>query len=75
MVHYTLESHEEVSIATSQGAVVMLAQEEYESMQETLRLLNDKKSLSALLESHNHRDEHTQSPSYTILEAFDDLQD
>jgi len=75
MVHYTLESHEEVSIATSQGAVVMLAQEEYESMQETLRLLNDKKSLSALLESHKHRDDNTQPTSYTVLEAFDDLQD
>ena len=75
MVHHALESHEEVSIATSQGAVVILAQDEYESMQETLRLLNDKKSLSALLESHKHRDEHTQPPSYTVLEAFDDLQD
>ena len=74
MVHYTLESHEEVSIATSQGAVVMLAQDEYESMQETLRLLNDKKSLSALLESHRDRDKDIKSTSYTLLEAFDDLQ-
>jgi len=63
MVHHTLESHEEVSIATSRGAVVMLAQDDYEGMQETLRLLNDKKSLSALLESHKHRDEHTQPMS------------
>jgi len=34
----------------------MLSQDEYNSMQKTLRLLNDKKSLSALLESHNDRD-------------------
>ena len=75
MLHHTLESHEEVSIATSEGAVVMLAQDDYNSIQETLRLLSDKKSLSALLESHKHRDEHTQATSYTVLEAFDDLQD
>jgi len=75
IVHYALESHEEVSIATSKGAVVMLAQDEYESMQETLRLLNDKRSLSALLESHKHRDDNTEATSYTISEVFNDLQD
>jgi len=75
MVHHALETHEEVSIVTSQGAVVILAQDEYDSMKETLRLLHDKKSLSALLESHKHRDNHTPSTSCTVLEAFNDLQD
>jgi len=75
MIDHTLKSHEEVSIATSQGAVIMLAQEEYNNIQETLRLLYDKKSLSALLESHKNRDNNIKPISFSILEAFDDLQD
>ena len=75
MLHHTLVSHEEVSIATSGGAVVMLAQDEYDSMKETLRLLSDKKSLSALLDSHNHRDNGIESIGYTIAEVFHDIQD
>lgn len=75
MLHYTLESHEEVSISTSKGAVVMLAQDEYDSMIETLRLLSDKKSLSALLDSHNDRDKGLVPKGYSMTEAFDDIQD
>ena len=56
MLHHAIESHEEVSIATPKGAVIMLAEDEYNSMKETLRLLSDKKSLSALLASHDERD-------------------
>ncbi len=75
MLYDTLESHEEVSISTSKGAVIMLSQDEYNSMQETLRLLNDKKSLSALLESYNDRDNDRLSTSYSVLEVFNDIQD
>lgn len=75
MLYHTLESHEEVSIATSKGAVIMLSQDEYNSMQETLRLLNDKKSLSALLASHDDRDNDRPSTSYSISEVFNDIQD
>jgi len=74
MLYHTLESHEEVSIATSKGAVIMLSQEDYNSMQETLRLLNDKKSLSALLDSHRARDEDKLPRSYAISEVFNDIQ-
>jgi len=55
-INYTLNTHDEVNIASSNGAIVMIAQDEYESMQETLRLLADKKSLKALLEGHDCRD-------------------
>ncbi len=75
IVYHTLKSHEEVSIASDKGTVVMLAQEDYESMQETLRLLGDKKSLKALLDSHQQRDNNEPLKSYSVAEVFCDLQD
>jgi len=73
MLYHTLTSNEEVSIATTKGSVIMISQEQYDSMQETLRLLSDKKSLSALLDSHNKRDENLQIDSYSVSEVFNDL--
>jgi len=42
-INYTLDTHEEVNIASSNGVIIMIPQIDYESMQETLRLLSDKK--------------------------------
>jgi len=75
MINYTLDSHEEVAIASSRGAVVMIAQEDYNAMQETLRLLSDKKSLMALLDGHNQRERGEKMKSYSLSEVFSDLQD
>jgi PHD/YefM family antitoxin component YafN of YafNO toxin-antitoxin module len=72
-INYTLSSKEEINIATDNGAVVMLPQEEYESMLETLRLISDKKSLKALLESHAIRDDGKEPKAYSISEVFGDL--
>ncbi len=66
IVYNMLLSNEEVSIVSDKGAVVMLTQKDYESMQETLRLLSDKKSLKALLDAHQKRD--------SVTEVFSDLQ-
>ena len=74
IVYHTLLSHEEVSIVSDKGAVVMLTQEDYESMQETLRLLGDKKSLKALLDAHQQRDTDKPLKSYDVTEVFSDLQ-
>ncbi len=75
MIKDTLHNKEAITIATEDGAVTILPQEEYESMQETLNLLMDKKSLNALLTSHHDRDAGYVSESYTVEDIFDDLQD
>ncbi len=62
-INYSLDNHEEINIATSKGAVVIIPQDDYESMQETLRLLQDTKSLKALLDSHNNRDNNIKNES------------
>jgi len=75
MVYHALDSSEEITIASNRGAVVMIAQDDYNAMQETLRLLSDKKSLKALLDSHQVRDNGELIKSYSVLEVFNDLQD
>ena len=74
MVYHALDSSEEITIASNRGAVVMIAQDDYNSMQETLRLLQDKKSLKALLHSHQLRDNGEAIKSYSVSEVFSDLQ-
>lgn len=73
VLYHAIKSNEEVSISTPKGAVILMPQDEYESMQETLRLLNDKKSLKALLDSHQQRDNHEPLKSYTLEEVFSDI--
>lgn len=72
-INYSLSTHEEVNIASSNGAIVMIPQEDYESMQETLRLLADKKSLKALLDSHYARDKNIIQKTYNVEDVFSDL--
>ncbi|MBC8486249.1 MAG: hypothetical protein H8D45_09455 [Bacteroidetes bacterium] len=68
----TINNQEETIIATENGAVVMIDQENWEGMIETLRLLNDKKSLSALLEGHKKRMEN-KVKGKTTDQVFHDL--
>ena len=65
---------EKAAIVSDNGTVFLISQEEFESMQETLRLLSDKRSLNALLEGHSRREtgQLIDSPS---IELFHDLQD
>ncbi len=72
-INYTLETHEEISISSTNGAIIMISQDDYESMQETLRLLADKKSLRALLDGHNSRDLNQAIQSYSVEEVFSDI--
>lgn len=72
-INYSLQTHEEVNIASENGSIVMLPQEDYESMMETLRLLSDKKSFKALINSHAARDKKEEPKSYTVAEVFSDL--
>jgi len=72
-INYSLETKEEINIASDNGAVVLLPQEDYESMLEALRLISDKKSLKALLESHSIRDKGDEPKAYSVDEVFGDL--
>jgi len=72
-INYTLTTHEEINISSTNGAIIMIPQNDYESMQETLRLLSDKKSLNALLNGHNARDKEILPKTYSVEEVFSDI--
>ena len=72
-IYHTIKSNEEVSISTPKGTVIMVEQNNYEAMQETLRLLSDTKSLKALLDAHELRDNSKPLQSYSVDEVFSDL--
>jgi len=73
LVHGTLVNCEETVIVSDTGAVVMIDQNEWENMKETLKLLHDKKALKALLEGHKERDREKVPDSVSVEEAFYDL--
>ena len=68
-------SHEAAGIVSDSGAVVLIPQEEFESMQEMLRLVGDQRSLSALLAGHAQRDAGRQPEVPSTEQIFHDLQD
>lgn len=47
----TIQTEEETVIVTDEGSVVLVEQDNWNSMVETLRLLQDKRSLTSLLQS------------------------
>ena len=73
IINYSLTTHDEVNIASDKGAVIIIPQEDYEAMQETLRLLSDKQSLKALLDGHEARKKGKKIKSYTVKDVFSDL--
>jgi PHD/YefM family antitoxin component YafN of YafNO toxin-antitoxin module len=73
LIRDTVNNREETIIVSDNGAVVLIEQQEWENMQETLRLLQDKTSLKALLEGHRVRDMGNVPESVSIEEAFYDL--
>jgi PHD/YefM family antitoxin component YafN of YafNO toxin-antitoxin module len=73
LIRHTLDNCEETIIVSDKGAVVMIDQDEWEKMKETLRLFCDKKSLNALLEGHRIRESGNTPDSVSIEEAFRDL--
>lgn len=55
IVNDTIENNEETAIVSDDGSVVMINQNEWENIKETLNLLNDEKALKALLDGHGDR--------------------
>ena len=56
IIQNTIRDHDETIIASREGSVVVIDESEWSNIKETLRLLSDKESLTALLESHAIRD-------------------
>jgi len=73
IIKYSLQSHDEIHIASDEGSVVIIPEKDYETMKETLSLLSDKKSLTALLDGHKNRDDTIKQKSYSIEEVFSDI--
>jgi len=69
----TIHDHDETVISSKEGAVVVLDESEWSNIKETLRLLSDKESLAALLESHAIRDRGEKAEGLTPDEAFKDV--
>ena len=65
-----IKDKEETIIATNEGSVVILDESEWSDMKETLRLLSDKDSLAALIESHAIRDKGGRPGGIDPEEAF-----
>ena len=61
---------DETVIATNEGSVVVLDEREWSHIKETLRLLSDKDSLSALIASHTVRDRGERPEGIGPEEAF-----
>lgn len=74
IVENTIKNCEETVIVSDAGAVVMVDENHWEEIQETLRLFRDKKSLAALLDGMRQRDQGHIPQGKTVSEVFDDLQ-
>jgi PHD/YefM family antitoxin component YafN of YafNO toxin-antitoxin module len=73
IIQQTIRDKDETVIASSDGAVVVLDENEWLNIKETLRLFTDKQSLSALMESHAIRERGEKPKGITPEEAFKDV--
>ncbi len=67
-----VDNQEQVILTHKQGNVVLISMDEWETFRETLRLLNDKAALKALVESFEAHDDGL-TTGKTIAEIFNDL--
>ncbi len=75
LIKRTIADSEETLIVTDNGSVVIIDKDKWDGIQETLRILKDKQSLKALLQSHKMRDQGKKIKSKSVSEAFYDLQE
>ena len=73
IIQKTISDHEETIIASKEGSVVVIDESEWSNIKETLRLLSDKESLAALLESHAIRDRGEKPEGLNAEEFFGDV--
>ncbi|MFK7949795.1 MAG: type II toxin-antitoxin system Phd/YefM family antitoxin [Saprospiraceae bacterium] len=72
IVQKTIDNQEETLVVTDNGNVVLVEQNEWNSIMETLRLFSDKRSLAALLEGIEARRKGKALKGKTIEEVFED---
>ena len=70
LINNAVSNFEETVIVNEKGSVVVVAQSEWNSIMETIKILKDKQSLKALIEGHNLRKRGAKQESKTIEEAF-----
>jgi len=70
IINMTLRNHDETVIVSEEGSVVLLEESEWKNIQETLNLLNDKQSLSALISGHAARDAGKTAEGKSVEEIF-----
>ncbi len=75
IIHYALKDSEEVMISSDQGNLILVSQDNWEQMQESLKLLKDKTALKSLLEGHKQREMGKKVQGKPVSEVFNDLGD
>jgi len=75
VIENTIKNSDETVIVSEVGTVIMVDENYWEEIPETLHLLRDKKSLRALLDGHHQRDKGIIPQGKTEVEVFNDLQD
>jgi PHD/YefM family antitoxin component YafN of YafNO toxin-antitoxin module len=73
LMQSALHDSEEITIVSDEGAVVMVSQDYWNELQETVRILSDKRALAALLEGHRMRREHGVPIGKSPEEVFADV--
>ena len=73
IIQRTIQDKDETVIASIDGSVVVLDENEWSNIKETIRLLSDKQSLAALIESHAIRDRGEEPKGMKPEEAFKDV--
>ena len=67
-----VNNHEEVIVTHKHGNIVLISMDDWESYQETFRLLKDKAALKALLQSFEDR-ENGRVRGKSVDEVFSDI--
>ena len=75
LIASAVSDHEEAAIVSDRGSVILIPQEEYDAMQETLRLLMDQRSLNALLMGQAQREAGHRIDFPAVEQVFHDLPD
>ena len=68
-----VSDHDQVILTHKSGNVVLISMDEWESYQESQRLLQDKETMKALIQSFEEHDEKKQSGK-SVSDVFSDMQ-
>ncbi|MEM8528996.1 MAG: type II toxin-antitoxin system Phd/YefM family antitoxin [Bacteroidota bacterium] len=72
VIQNTIDTQEETMVVTDRGSVVLVEEKQWNEIVETLRLLNDRTSLTALLESIEARKKGNRIAGKSVEDLFGD---